>query len=322
MTALVMTGSLPAFASTCTTSAQYGECSFSPYEVQNNVWNAAAAPGWTQTLTATSASDWSVSSDMPGTGTTVISYPDSSYQFSTPEPLADVSRIPSSYDVTLPSGTFSAEAAYDIWLNAVAGGSGAQEIMIWTDNHGQTPAGTDTKTVYQDPETGADYTLWDSGNENGATVTLVANTNETSGSINILDAIEWLVSNGVVASGPLAAVDYGFEIASTDGTAQTFAVDSYSVGFSGQPNLQWCLANGATSAVCGWAPIPGDTYYQYEVLNSSGVVVIGPAESEDYGAASWAGLTPVNTGTYTFQMQGCNSSGCGSWSNQRSFTTT
>ena len=230
-------------ATACSTNAQWGQCSFPPYVLQNNVWNAAAAPGWTQTLSATSASDWSVSSDMPGTGTTVISYPNASDQLASPEALSTWSDINGSYNTTLPSGTFSGEAAYDIWLNHIAGGSNAQEVMIWTDNHGQTPAGSSTGNTWTDPTTGDVYTIWDQGPaDDYGTVTLLADTNSASGKVDILDALTYLISNDYVLSGPLASADYGFEIASTDGIAQTFTVNDYGLTFTG------CVTTGNSEA--------------------------------------------------------------------------
>lgn len=45
----------------CTTSAQYGTCSYPPYSVNQDMWNPG--PGSSQTLTATSAASWRVVTD-------------------------------------------------------------------------------------------------------------------------------------------------------------------------------------------------------------------------------------------------------------------
>src|SRR5690348_8416710 len=73
-------------AAACTTSAQYGTCSYPPYSVNQDMWNPG--PGSTQTLTATSAGHWQVSTDQPG-GAAVRSYPNVSENLG--QPISDYS---------------------------------------------------------------------------------------------------------------------------------------------------------------------------------------------------------------------------------------
>ena len=76
------------------------------------------------------------------------------------------------------SGTF--EDAYDIWLNGTAG-AGGDEVMIWTDNHGEYPAGSPVTTATFD---GQSYTVWKGNN---GPVSFVRNSNVGSGSVNLLE---------------------------------------------------------------------------------------------------------------------------------------
>src|SRR6185437_11483834 len=112
----------------------------------------------------------------------------------------------------------------DIW--AGTGSSNyAQEIMIWTDNHGQVPAGHKVGEVTIG---GTGYQLWDDSGHNP--VTLVLDQNTPSGSVDVLADLDYLMAGGYMpASSGINQIDYGFEICSTGGHAETFAVSAYSI---------------------------------------------------------------------------------------------
>jgi hypothetical protein len=225
----------------CVTSADDGSCG--PYDyaditgsdgyntqIVQDVWNAIT--GASQTLTAYSPGDWSVSADMPISNTAVVSYPDVQQLYTTtdntPDPLSSFTSITSTFAESGPGsgGGDDYEAAYDIWAGT-GSNNGAQEIMIWVDNHGQTPAGSQVGTADID---GTSYSVWNSGNN---PVTLVLSSNETSGTINILAALDWLESNGYMPAGSgLNQIDFGWEICSTGGTAKTFSLTQYSISSS------------------------------------------------------------------------------------------
>jgi Glycosyl hydrolase family 12 len=222
----------------CVTSSDSGSCG--PYDyaditgsdgsntrVIQDVWNPIA--GASQTLTAYNPGDWSVSADMPASNTAVVSYPDVQELYTTtsdtPDPLSSFTSITSTFAESGPGsgGGDDYEAAYDIWAGT-GSNNYAQEIMIWVDNHGQTPAGSQVGTADID---GTSYAVWSKGNN---PVTLVLNSNETSGTINILAALDWLGSNGYTPAGSgLNQIDFGWEICSTGGTAKTFSLTQYSI---------------------------------------------------------------------------------------------
>jgi len=194
--------------------------------VLQDVWNPTNAY-ISQKLTAYSAADWNVVADMAAGNTAVLSYPDTQQVMTTASDtspaITSFASMSSSYQETLPTaGDF--ESAYDIWLGT-KGGNWNQEIMIWTDDHGQTPAGS--KTGQTATIGSQSYTVW---NANDNPVTLEATANATSGTVDILGAMKWLQAHGYVsATAGFSGIDYGFELCSTGGGAETFSLDSYSL---------------------------------------------------------------------------------------------
>ena len=122
------------------TSAADGMLNASPYFVSNNMWNASGY-SVSQTLYACSYSNWYVTATMNndnGDGA-VKTYPNSQRDFT--DTISSLSSVTSTFAETSP-GTGIYKDAYDIWLNGLAT-SGSTELMIWTQNNGQTPSGSD-----------------------------------------------------------------------------------------------------------------------------------------------------------------------------------
>lgn len=214
-------------ASACTTSAQYGTCLYPPYRVNQDMWNPG--PGSKQTLTATSAGHWRVSTYQPA-GAAVRSYPNVSENLG--KPISDYSTVQATFAETMPAGA-DAEAAFDVWVNgapSTSGATGMIEVMIWTENHGNTPAGTKTTTVTISGQTFAVWECRTSTCVGHPYYAFVLSRNESSGRVHILTTLQWLTQHGLIpASDPLTRVDYGWEIRNTGGATRTFAVTSYSL---------------------------------------------------------------------------------------------
>jgi Glycosyl hydrolase family 12 len=177
-----------------------------------------------QTVTANSPADWSVTSNQAAGNSGVLTYPDVAQIFTLSSdndpPISAYSSITSTFaeNMNATSGT-DAEAAYDIWLD---NGNGPGEIMIWVDNHGQTPAGDDTGSF---DVGGATYEVWNAG----GTVSFVRS-NEQSGTVDVLAVLHWLQSNGYVsATAQVGQVDFGWEICSTGGVPETFTISGYTL---------------------------------------------------------------------------------------------
>jgi Glycosyl hydrolase family 12 len=227
----------------CVTSDDNGSCG--PYDypgitgssggntyVIQDVWNSIN--GASQILTAYSPDNWSVSADMPASNTAVVSYPDTQETYTTandtPDPLSGFNSITSSYTESGPGsgGGNDYEAAYDIWAGT-GSENYAQEIMIWTDDHGQTPAGSDVASATID---GVRYQIWSVSRAGvvGNPVSMVMDSNRSSGSVKILDDLKWLESNGYMPAGSgLNQIDFGWEICSTGGIRERFSLSGYGI---------------------------------------------------------------------------------------------
>jgi hypothetical protein len=212
------------------TSNSNGMWSNGGYVVHNNMWNISGY-SVSETLRACSYHNWNVrarASNSSGDGA-VKTYPNVHKDFHNwntgHEPrLSSFQRIRSPFAATTPhKGIYN--AAYDIWLNGVAD-NGSTEVMIWTDNFHQVPAGSvvargvkfsgHTWKVYATG--GNDYIAW------------VPNRHVTHGTMHIKAMLHWLVLKHRVRLGStVGQVCFGFEIVATGGARATFKVTRFAV---------------------------------------------------------------------------------------------
>jgi hypothetical protein len=190
------------------------------YYVTNDTWNAAGHQ-MSQTMNICSASSWYVTANLPKGNTAVLSYPNVHEDFSSAPEISSFKTISSSFaEAGAHIGDY--EYAYDMWLNGIAD-STSTEVMIWTDNYGQTPSGTKEGSFSDGGQT---YTVWKSGSY----IAFVDNTNVTSGTLNLLEFYNDIIKQGWIAStSTVLQIDYGLELCSTDGTTATFAVNNFSI---------------------------------------------------------------------------------------------
>jgi hypothetical protein len=206
------------------TSDPRGGWSDGRYYVNNDMWNISGY-SVTQTLYACAYNNWYVVADMNndrGDGA-VKTYPNVHEDFNE-RAISSFHAISSTLAETSPhAGIY--EDAYDIWINGVAS-SGSTEVMIWTENCNQVPAGSAEGTVTFG---GRAYKAW----KNGSYIAFVADTNFTSGTLNLLEVFNWIIAKGwMPASSTLGQIDYGAEIVSTNGAAATFTFTNFSVNTS------------------------------------------------------------------------------------------
>jgi hypothetical protein len=203
--------------------------------LNNDMWNCPQAACGSQEIWANSSSDWGVVANMAKGNTSVLTYPAVQKRFGAggePAMLANARELKSTFAESMPttSGTIG-EAAYDIWLN-----NWNTEVMVWVDNQHQefsTPAAGVVKldgrkfTVYASPGTSGGYPR--------GPFTFVIQKNETKGTVDILGAIRWLEYNGYIsASGAgINAVDFGWEICSTNGKPEIFSISHFSISAKG-----------------------------------------------------------------------------------------
>jgi hypothetical protein len=206
-----------------TTSATEGTWDLSPYWVANDMWNASGYDV-TQTVYACSYSDWYVTATMNNDSGNhaVKTYPNAHRDFDSE--ISSLHSVTSTFAETSPD-TGIYEDAYDIWLNGLAT-SGSTEIMIWNQIDGQTPSGTVQATVTL---SGRTWTVWKSGSY----IAFVANTEFTSGTLNLLAFFQWVLGQGWAASdSTLRQVCYGAELVSTNNVPETLAFSDFSVSAS------------------------------------------------------------------------------------------
>lgn len=198
--------------------------------VSSNTWGCGGVPAGDpgslcgpQTVTASGMGNWSVTSDQAAGNGAVLTYPDDQVVYTstdaTDPPLSGFTSITSSFaeDMGANSGT-DAEAAYDMWL-------GSLEVMVWVDNHGQTPAGSQVGTVTL---SGRSWQVYSAGP--GGSLSFVAAQNFTSGQADLLAFLDWAVSHGYASmTDTLGQIDFGWEICSTGGVPETFTVSSYTL---------------------------------------------------------------------------------------------
>lgn len=205
----------PAWAYVFESSAQYASYSIGGYWINNDEWGNGHG---SETLWVNSATNWGVFSTQPNTSG-VKAYPDESKSIN--RPINSLSHVTSSFRESIPgSGNF--ESAYDIWLN----GHGV-EVMIWTNTHNVGPLGHNTGNVTLDGNT---WALYVGSNGSNPTYSFKRTSNESSGTVNVLDLLKYLENNRhYYGNDTLSQVQYGFEISGTGNHSETFSINSYSV---------------------------------------------------------------------------------------------
>lgn len=221
-----------ATAAACTsprfvTSDQNGMWSTGRYIVHNNMWNIGGY-NVRETLAACSHRNWKVTataSNASGDGA-VKTYPNVHRDFhdwgTGREPrLSSFTRLRSRFAATTPRvGIYN--AAYDIWLNGVPG---QHEVMIWTDNYRQVPAG---RPVGSHRFSGHRWRVW--ATPDNSYIAFVPRHRITQGRLGIKRMLDWLVARGRLEKNvTVGQICFGFEIVSTGGRPATFKVDDFAV---------------------------------------------------------------------------------------------
>ncbi len=224
-------------ASECVTSDAQGICNFGPDSqitgassdpwVGQDVWNPIS--GWQQTLYATSPGDWYAVANIPAGNTEVVSFPNVAAYYSNAP--SQYSVLTSSFDENMnaTSGT-NAEASYDMWFND----SGTvNEVMIQNDySPGRAPSCDNwyATNVSFGGSNGVAARPWDLCVSGSTAYWETADGNFSSGSVDILAMVNWLISKGVLASGTtFSSISYGWEVSSTGGKDETFNMSSFSM---------------------------------------------------------------------------------------------
>jgi hypothetical protein len=203
------------------TSDRNGLWSTRGYYLHNNMWNDSVSLG-PETLYACAFNNWHVVSNQTNAAGAVKTFPNVHKDYSN-VPISSFNSITSSFAATAPrTGIYN--VAYDIWINGIAA-SGSTELMIWTENYRQVPAGGLTRTVSLNGRT---YDVWKTSDNRY--IAFVPKAVMTSASINLLEMMKWMVAQGwITANATLGQICYGVEIVSTNGKDETFAFTDFSI---------------------------------------------------------------------------------------------
>ncbi len=216
-----------ASAAVWSSTSTQGQHSFSNTAiVRADGWNCGG--GCNMNTWANSASNFGEITNVPAGQTAVLMYPD--VQNLVYAPISKYKYMYAKFNQTEPpNGDY--EAAFDIWVqdngNATDWNNDT-EVMIWTYNHGQRPAGSvdGTATIM-----GENFTVWRGGGKGvgGSIYTLVRQGNITSGATHIAATFSWLKQHGYITKNAADLdVEFGWEVCSTGGTSEHFNNNSYS----------------------------------------------------------------------------------------------
>ncbi len=177
--------------------------------IDNDAWSGTHGP---QTLHVCNESSWYAVSQQPNVQGQVETYPDTEYDVGgrnalSTKPISAYNSITSSFSEDFPAAG-SWDAAYDLWLN-----NWGTEIMVWNQWTGTQLywPGPGARAVTLD---GVPYHFINNGGE----LVFTRDKMVKSGSVDLLAAMEWLVSQGLVKSTDVPTqLEYGVEICSTSG---------------------------------------------------------------------------------------------------------
>jgi Glycosyl hydrolase family 12 len=199
--------------------AHQGQRSYGPrYTVKNDVWNPLSI---SQTLYSCNFDSFYVEANVHDKDGAVQSYPSSQFTFGSPIAVSRFSSLTSAFRFSKPpkGHGLDYEAAYDLWINGY-GGNGHTEMMIWTYDDRQRPAGRElSKTISIG---GRAFTVWTAGTlgHGGDIVTFEATHNYVAGQLNLMPFLNYAAERGWLKGGKSAAlwqVDFGAELCATAG---------------------------------------------------------------------------------------------------------
>lgn len=321
--ALCAVTSVPANAYTWGSCSQYATYTQNGYNLYTDEWGASSG----QCVYANSSTNWWSVANYPN-GTSVQAYPDTEIGLGNVN-LSSLSSVNSSFNFSVPSGA-SYDAAYDLWTNG-----NVDEVMVWEDWNNNGPIASSyscnqlgvngcpfATNVSID---GVTYDVFQ-GHTDHNVVSFLRISKTTSGSVNLLDLMKWVASEGKLDSQTFSTADFGFEITKTVGS-QTFTVNSYSLSHSS--------GGGCTpTAITPYISVNNGSTWSEEtaatVSSTSTQVDLGPQPTSG-GSWSWSGPNGftstsrqiddirLSTGSNVYKATYTNSSGCKS---TQSFTIT
>jgi hypothetical protein len=201
------------------------------YYVTNDTWNADHYIGLSQKLYVCNYNSWYAIVTMNNaTGDFAVKTSPNVQEtwHPTPTRLSSWKSITSQFS-DIPPGPGSNygiwEFEYDIWLNGVADSS-STEVMIWTYNDGQTPAGSPSGSF---TDAGHTYDVYHHSPPYQY-IAFVDRSNNLSGRLNLLNFFNYVISRGwMPKSSTLYQICNGVELVSTNSRSEKFTINNFSI---------------------------------------------------------------------------------------------
>jgi hypothetical protein len=206
--------------------------------VHNNMWNnhSGAGPTGTYTLNACNYDNWyEIARQQPSTVSpgAVRAYPNVHKDYND-VPLSSVYSARFAHNTTQVSGMIW-NVAFDVWIND----GFDNELMIWTENLGQRPAGNVVGNVTIG---GKAYQLWRDGSGTGGIFTYVSVEPQRSGTMPLgsffadLQTRGWLEPRAGGGPDTTWQVDYGVEVVSTNGVDHRWNFNDFEMFDASHPS--------------------------------------------------------------------------------------
>ena len=212
---------MPPTPGTCTGGVTIGEGAgrtFGEYFVHNNNWNDDY--GGTHVITACDYDNWYATVNIPNHSDNAVEAYLNVHKDYDDEPLANITSA--DFAATGPhcAGCIW-NIAFDIWV----GNGLSHELMIWTENWGQRPAGNQVGTI---TVAGRQYQVWRAGSGDGGIITYLSVNTQTSGNLPLQPFFADARTRGWTPT-TTWQVDYGVETVDTNGTTQRFDFTDFEI---------------------------------------------------------------------------------------------
>lgn len=248
LTALLLAAIQPLAAQIYSTCDQWGNTTHNGYTIYNNIWGSGAG---SQCLTVYAYNNWYVDANHPNTSG-IKSYPN--VEMKVNHNVDSMPAITSSFSVTRP-GTGAYITSYDIWYNNYA-----YEVMLWMNRTGAVGPiasgwdanGNPIAEVTNVSVGGHTWNVYRGSNGSNQVFSFVRTSNTNSGTVDIRAISQWIRNRGWFGNVNLHSIQLGFEISSSGGSTQRYAVTNFSVtqgstGGGGGGGTYYKLLNRATS---------------------------------------------------------------------------
>jgi hypothetical protein len=226
--------------------------------VNNDAWSGSHGP---QTINVCSNTSWSATSNQPNIGGQIETYPDTEYDVGgrthqSTTPISGWNSITSTFAESNPSDG-GWDAGYDLWTD-----NWAHETMIWNQWAGSQsfwPSQANGPGGFALTLDGVPYHFFANGKE----LMFFRDTQVASGSVDILAAYQWEVAHGFAKASDIPTqIEYGTEIAYTNGGPETFNMTNFGVNMvpsGGTNHGYWLVGSDGGIFNYGLAPFKGST---------------------------------------------------------------